>query len=165
MSIDLDAVEAAAKAATPGPWSAMRWSGDTWPDARISVGADEHGSRMAIAMNTRYAKRPEEDMAHIATMDPTTTLALVEEVRRLRATRTVHWRDTEDAQPHPEVYCYVVNLFGVHEAWLGHDDVWRLRGKDDVELSGVTHWVPVCELPMPARSVIERDRLLKRPSE
>jgi len=86
MTIDLDAIEAAAKAATPGPWSAMSWAGADWPDRRTTVGSTcKGGTREAIAMNTRYAARPREDMAYIATMDPHTTLALVERVRELEA--------------------------------------------------------------------------------
>jgi hypothetical protein len=126
--IDLDAIESAAKAATPGPWSAMRWSGNAWPDAHISVGADEHGSRMAIAMNTRYAKRPEEDMNYISTMNPTTTLALVEEVRRLREYHEANVEHARDA----------------------------LKDEEQIGPAPLLHF---------ARSVIERDRLLKGPSE
>jgi hypothetical protein len=83
--IDLDAIEAAAKAATPGPWTACAWAGADWPERRVTVGSEfPAGTREAIAMNTRYAPRPREDMAYIAAMNPTTALALVEEVRRLR---------------------------------------------------------------------------------
>lgn len=59
---ELNAIEAIAKAATPGPWP--RWRG-------------RHHNQVEVVDLTK-----DEDLDHIAWMDPTTTLRLVAEARR-----------------------------------------------------------------------------------
>jgi hypothetical protein len=67
MTIDLDAIEAAARGATPGPWE--KFENEGWHVAGICT-----------------VFGGERDTKYIATMDPQTTLALVERVRELEAT-------------------------------------------------------------------------------
>ena len=66
MTIDLDAIEAAARGATPGPW--IRFENGGWHVAEICT-----------------VFGGERDAHYIATMDPQTTLALVERVRELES--------------------------------------------------------------------------------
>lgn len=93
MTIDLEAIRAAALAATPGPWECKRaerneyWI-NTGPEARLHLtkwsgmcsvyGQDDADDDMSNAVVSANAH-------HIATMDPQTTLALVERVEELEA--------------------------------------------------------------------------------
>lgn len=72
IKLDLDAIEAAAKAATPGPWEAWE-AGINAGDLEVVVG---------------YVPIPcsPEDFAHIATANPAAVLELI---RRLRATESL----------------------------------------------------------------------------
>ena len=82
----LDEIEAAAKKATPGPWEA------NMPPDIIAVDPETgmYGSGV-IELEDYYDDPPArinakaEDLAHIAMMDPAPTLALIAEVRELRA--------------------------------------------------------------------------------
>jgi hypothetical protein len=88
---DLDRIEAAARAATPGPWHVehdeLGWVNriyhcepDDWdPSGQLSTTLVETDSGV-------YPPRV-NDATHIATADPPTVLALVAEVRELRAQR------------------------------------------------------------------------------
>jgi hypothetical protein len=75
MSIDLDAIERAAKGATPGPWESVQ--DRIYHEETARYIGNCAGLVSQSDQNTANA-------AHIATMDPDTTLALVDEVRRLR---------------------------------------------------------------------------------
>lgn len=90
---DLDLVEARARAATQAEWSLGIIGGDG--TAAVTVAMPFGKERMiclVCEIDHREADRvhvpalssAEDDAAHIATMDPPTTLALVAEVRRLR---------------------------------------------------------------------------------
>lgn len=73
MALDLDAIEAEAKAATPGEWAAG-WTGDGHTvEVSDAVVAHVGDHEQAFA-----------DAAHIARMSPATTLALVAELRAAR---------------------------------------------------------------------------------
>jgi hypothetical protein len=72
--IDLDPIEARANAATPGPWHADEDSEET--GRGVTDDAVEHW----IFFATTPAPS-EADAAHIAGMDPRTTLAVVNEAR------------------------------------------------------------------------------------
>ena len=74
----LDEIVAAADAATPGPWEVIPATFEE--GRRIKTPAYE---LMAVDIDAPYLDRT--DAEHIATMDPATTLALVAEVRELRA--------------------------------------------------------------------------------
>jgi len=70
---ELDAIEASAKAATPGPWTVF--DGDVClGDLEKSKGGDE-----------LIGTENPEDARYIAAMHPQTAFRLVAEVRRLRA--------------------------------------------------------------------------------
>ena len=104
MTIDLDAIEAAARAATPGPWLVRSFDGEAWPEKRMSVGPDYGRVAEAVAISPRYAGNTSNNFFHIARMDPETTLALVKEVRRLQKREqkllqdlTRHERDVQRA--------------------------------------------------------------------
>ena len=63
----LAGIRARAEKATPGPWTVDRW------------GCVVGGDGLCVACET-----PEADAAHIAGLDPSTVLALVDEIERLR---------------------------------------------------------------------------------
>ena len=67
-TLDLDFIEATARAATPGRWH--EFDGCVWTDVAECL---HHGPSTAA------------DREHVATMDPSTTLALVARVRELEA--------------------------------------------------------------------------------
>ena len=82
----LDEIEAGAKRATRGPW---RKSG-TWIDAGkydevLCPGEVSCMSYCYGGSSTIDGDNFDADIAHIVNMDPTTTLALIAEVRELRA--------------------------------------------------------------------------------
>ena len=70
--IDLNAIEARAKAATPGDWEADGLEGQV----RVT------STHVVVDGITMWA---ETDAQHIAGMDPSTTLRMVAEIRALRA--------------------------------------------------------------------------------
>ena len=74
----LDEIEAVADAATPGPWEVIPATFEE--GRRIKTPAYE---LMAVDIDAPYLDRT--DAEHIAMMDPATTLALIVEVRELRA--------------------------------------------------------------------------------
>ena len=74
----LDEIEATAKKATRGPWEVIPATFEE--GRRIKTPAYE---LMAVDIDAPYLDRT--DAEHIATMDPATTLALIAEVRELRA--------------------------------------------------------------------------------
>ena len=78
--IDLDAIEAAAVAAG-GPEE--EWVFDPWADGDGGSVSRAGGTLVLETDEQGYPSRAEA--AHIAMMDPATTLQLVEEIRRLRA--------------------------------------------------------------------------------
>ena len=81
MTIDLDEIEAAARAATPGPWERIK----TTVYALWTVRGEQFNRVTISAYTDPDAPETDEQVCHhIATMDPQTTLALVAEVRRLR---------------------------------------------------------------------------------
>jgi hypothetical protein len=70
--VDLDAIEARAKVATPGPWVPLPSGSRKWVTA---AGADAE----------TWQVNRDADAAHVAGMDPATTLELVAELRALYA--------------------------------------------------------------------------------
>lgn len=103
----LDEIEATAKKATRGPWEVIPATFEE--GRRIKTPAYE---LMAVDIDAPYLDRA--DAEHIAMMDPATTLALVAEVRELRAkverVRELHNADGERMTGSPratgwEDYC------------------------------------------------------------
>lgn len=82
--LDLEAIKARAQAATPGPWTCD--SGGINNDTPDKVGEYEQilEPYSDDPSEDAYVNISDEDAAHIAGMDPTTTLALIDEVERLR---------------------------------------------------------------------------------
>ena len=82
----LDEIEAAAKKATPGEW---RVNGERIEAGDLGEvifpGPVECSSYCYGGSSTIDGDDLDADFAHIATMDPATTLALVAEVRKLRS--------------------------------------------------------------------------------
>lgn len=77
--LDLDALEAVARAATPGPWE-TRCEGPGEP-TRVC-----HDSEYVIYLGYDYAADLDaKDAAHIATFDPPTVLALIARVKEAEA--------------------------------------------------------------------------------
>lgn len=85
MSIDIAALRKVAKAATPGPWNARepsQWEGDDetliWQGAVTSGSGtltwDDHGGEVFKV----------DDALHIATFDPPTVLALLDQLEELQ---------------------------------------------------------------------------------
>lgn len=86
--LDLDAIEALANAATPGPWEASVLGSEgyavTGPQGSIPGRHRLRAPRVARCGHEAW-DTDKANAAHIAGMDPATTLALVAEVRALRA--------------------------------------------------------------------------------
>ncbi len=88
MTLDLDKMEAVAKAATPGPWikeTTQRniWIGPSkaaWPKVADVVVHFEVGVDFSDEANTRYSA----NSAHIVTFAPPAVLALIAQARRAR---------------------------------------------------------------------------------
>lgn len=103
--LDLDAIDTAAEAATPGPWGTYEYGGDSL----IEIAADLEDTGCGYSARRTIARFDEEpldndpghrewtaeedwaqvqaDAAYIAAMPPEVAKALVAEVRRLRAER------------------------------------------------------------------------------
>ena len=82
----LDKIEATAKEATPGEWRVDGGQIEAGEFGEVIVpGPVLCGSYCYGGSSTIDGDRLAEDFAHIAMMDPATTLALVAEVRELRA--------------------------------------------------------------------------------
>lgn len=93
-TIDLDALERTAQAATPGPWDIEYdvehydyGPSERWPSTLIGprrnppgVLAEKYGNRI-----NEIAELRDEDAEHIAAFDPPTALALIARVRELEA--------------------------------------------------------------------------------
>lgn len=99
MTIDLDSLEAKARAATPGPWH-------LWGSDAVTI---EASTFIATASDTRPMPQQQADAAFIAAASPDVVLALVERVRAAEA----HWSDcavnNEPAQPVAPCNCGRVN--------------------------------------------------------
>lgn len=80
--LDLDAIEARARAATPGPWMHRDRPSHGFEEAGVSHEGEEDDG--ALAKVWGGAARGTANAAHIAGMDPPTALAIVAVVRRLR---------------------------------------------------------------------------------
>lgn len=74
---DLDRIEKAAKRATPGTWE--------WLDEYTLCAMYPDLGRGAVLMNEDGVVLSSDNAVHIETADPSTVLALVAEVRRLRS--------------------------------------------------------------------------------
>ena len=59
------------------------------------------------------------------------------------------WVSVEEQLPPPGFFVFCVNRFGMHEAWFGHDNAWRLRGHVNVKIHEVSHWLLIRDIPMP----------------
>jgi hypothetical protein len=96
---DLAKLKALAQAATPGPWRDcpmdMFVFGPGGGDMIASTDDNGellirgHGARLPMEANARY----------IAAVDPTTVLALIAEIERLRADASSGWVDPESLVP------------------------------------------------------------------
>jgi hypothetical protein len=139
MNIDLDAIEADAKAVAKtfgGEWSAsadnvfLRGASGEIKSKLVDVrGWGWLTGTGGLCMKESDAASEQDGLArHIATMNPATTLALVEEVRRLREYHEANVEHARDA----------------------------LKDEEQIGPAPLLHF---------ARSVIERDRLLKGSSE
>ena len=124
--LDLNKLREIAEAATPGPWEAgMTTFGDPRDGAThacVRV-ADAHWTdHLVVSEGCAEADR---NMAHIATFDPPTVLALIDELEQLH-----RWK--REAK---QVLKGLGNLAKVADAPLGHpiiesaiDEIERLRG-------------------------------------
>lgn len=80
MNVDLDALEAAAKAATPGLWETIRYR--IYADKKNVASAQEvYSYREDEAV---LPKEAEANAAYIAAASPTVVLELIAEIRKLR---------------------------------------------------------------------------------
>lgn len=77
-SAQLDEIEAAAKAATPGPWVAEYGGGE-----EVVLPSDALSTLEAVCVTKLFHRQA--DAKHIAGLSPDVALALVAEVRELRA--------------------------------------------------------------------------------
>jgi hypothetical protein len=100
MTDDWEALEAAAKLATPGPWG-LRWEGQTLILESEADGQPEWDTPELVNSWT-YAGRDREnydtsDPDFIAAANPTAVLALIAEVKQLRA-EMANWRKPYEVQ-------------------------------------------------------------------
>lgn len=85
---ELDALEAAARAATPGPWRVVAGTGDYWGEPVWDVRTvAERATAFGVVADhvVECAEERKPDAEYIAQANPATMLALAAEVRRLRA--------------------------------------------------------------------------------
>ena len=75
--LNLTKLRKIAEAATPGPWNLHTLRTDETHDIRGSI---DDEANIVI-----YAECEDADAAHVATFDPPTVLALIDEVEQLRA--------------------------------------------------------------------------------
>ncbi|MCK2024590.1 ead/Ea22-like family protein [Microbacterium sp. kSW2-24] len=91
---DLDALEAIARAATPGPWLTTKTSRD--PDA-LCVDVPDGDDEMSLAWDAGYGiiVMSAANAAHVAATNPASTLALIAELRaeRQRADAAIEYLD------------------------------------------------------------------------
>jgi hypothetical protein len=96
--LDIDLLEKLAKEATPGPWEQDQ---PTWAlpwEIGIPNGEDVGGRNAICTLDVRYGNAPDarkakdvdylqviSDAKYIAACNPSTTLMLIAEIRRLRA--------------------------------------------------------------------------------
>ena len=102
MHIDLDALEAAARAATPGPWQEFAESGDWW-----MAGVDNEGGPLDTVIpdtgpSTGIAQ---ETIDYIAALNPAAVLALIARLRAAEAAlRAIHEFANDDGNwEHEEI--------------------------------------------------------------
>ncbi|WP_067198891.1 ead/Ea22-like family protein [Microbacterium sp. XT11] len=95
--VDLDALEALAKAATPGPWvlDNSGWSRPYSVPDRIAGGISENDWTNVITPQDEQGGGSwsrDEDAEYIAAADPSTVLALIAELRQERERADEAWR-------------------------------------------------------------------------
>lgn len=83
--IDLDALEQAAQAATPGPWTAFHYT--KYREWHVNVPIEGSGMRRALFDDGCPTDRPEEDCKFIAAANPLVVLALIHQLRTAKAQR------------------------------------------------------------------------------
>lgn len=127
---DLDRLEAVAKAATPGEWyhtESERDCGDQPPEWdgswEIRGHIDDRGYAIPFA-NVGGNGWGQDEATHISTYDPPTALALVAEVRRLRA-EVERLQADEPADTPDVVYrrCRITRRVA-DPAWMDCDDFY-----------------------------------------
>ncbi|MCL8026329.1 ead/Ea22-like family protein [Nocardioides bruguierae] len=143
--LDIDALREVARGATDGPWGYDAWgnesssvyvSGILRPPTGVAVA---HGSSVEPtdgepdwAWVERRFKQSRRDAEHIATFDPPTVLALLDELERLRAT-VARVEALAEAGVHFDMTPTMPGHGVAYAAWQGYlqrlDDAWtdRLR--------------------------------------
>lgn len=83
MTLDLDQLEALAKAATPGPWRVGAYPAEIVGDTHVCVDTDI-GVKVLLRGNENFYEEAQANAAFSAAADRDTMLALIAEVRALR---------------------------------------------------------------------------------
>jgi hypothetical protein len=86
----LDAEEAVARAATPGPWRVV--------EQQATVSVTNRWQRVALMQRRANDRLAEASAAHIAAQDPATTLARIAALREVVETCTMPLAATEECQ-------------------------------------------------------------------
>ena len=123
---DLTKLRKIAEAATPGPWEAgITTFGDPSDGPTHSCVRETGSERFDRVATSEWCEEADLDMAHIATFDPPTVLALIDELEQLH-----RWK--REAK---QVLKGLGSLAKVADAPLGHpiiesaiDEIERLRG-------------------------------------
>lgn len=97
----LDEIEAAAKAATPGPWVAEYGGGE-----EVVLPSDALSTLEAVCVTKLWHRQA--DAKHIAGLSPDVALALVAEVRKLRA-KVERIREVIDGPDYAEAMLVLVD--------------------------------------------------------
>ncbi len=115
--LDLSAIHAAAKAATPGPWTAHKWDRLNDRPPRIDMG---HGGRCCQFIGPASAR--DEDAVFIASASPSVVMALVDRVRELERENERLLVDGRKLIKMAEAVSVALNDAGWPSSPLGWDD-------------------------------------------
>ncbi len=145
--LDLDALEAAARAATPGPWEQALYVRNNQPDTKIIAGNDH------VTDCDGYSASCEQDLANATFIAAANPAVVLELVRRLRAADA--WISVDESRPTDHTKCYLVfsnwgiRLARKHEADWANGCFQDVDSDSDEGMFGwdeskgaftVTHW-------------------------
>ena len=147
--LDIDELQATAKAATPGPWKLSKHGKRVLADIVI----DHNGAKFQVERQVSYSaphKKQEQDAAYIAAANPAVVDTLIDRLRKAEAASK--WISVEDrlpnkyeevlVWPNPTDYCNTAQLYGDKWKYVEYS-IW---GVEHVGCQ-VTHWQPLPAAP------------------
>ena len=105
-ALDLDKLEALARAATPGDWT--YFPKPKYNEHHVSVPIEGSGMKLALFDDGCHTERPEADARYIAAANPAAVLELIAEIERLKASnidqgKRIQWLGEYNTQRHVEL--------------------------------------------------------------